>query len=127
MIEDDDDDDDRDEEEAPGKKKAPKIRVLLSTCPPERAEELARHLVENRYAACVNVVPAVQSVYRWEGQVESQAECLLIVKCAKGATKAAAEALRARHPYKVPEIIWLTVKGGLPEYCEWVAANSAGR
>lgn len=119
-----DDDDDEEELEETGKKKVAKIRLILSTCPEDKAEELARHLVEGGHAACVNIVPLVRSVYRWQGRVETQAESLLIAKCAKRAAKAAMEALREKHPYEVPEIIGLTVKGGNPDYFDWVAANS---
>lgn len=125
MIDDDDDDDEeREEAEEKGRKKAGKIRLILSTCPEDKAEELARHLVEGRYAACVNIVPLVRSIYRWQGRVETQAESLLVAKCAKRAAKRAMEALREKHPYEVPEIIGLTVKGGNPDYFDWVSANS---
>jgi periplasmic divalent cation tolerance protein len=110
------------EEEEGGK--AAKIRVLLSTCPQGVAEELARFLVEGRLAACVNIVPQVTSVYRWEGKVQKQAESLLVIKCPKETAKRAVEALVEKHPYDVPEVIVLTVKGGNSGYFDWVRAST---
>ena len=102
------------------KEKEKKIRVLLSTCPQGVAESLARFLVENRHAACVNVVPQVTSIYRWEGQVKQEPESLLVIKSGKKGLKKVIAALVEEHPYDVPEVVVLTVKGGNPDYLDWV-------
>jgi periplasmic divalent cation tolerance protein len=89
------------------------MRVVLCTCPPADAERIARGLVE-RGAACVNIVPGVRSIYRWKGQVCDDAESLLVVKAAQGRVSELQEALKALHPYELPEWVvlspdeWLT-------------------
>lgn len=102
------------------------VIVLLSTLPsPEKAAEVARILVEERLAACVSLVPAVRSIYRWQGAVQDDAETLAILKTTRGR----AEALRARlielHPYEVPEVLALPVDGGHAPYLAWVGAQVA--
>jgi len=99
-----------------------KVRVLLSTCPQAKAEELATFLVESNLAACVNIVPLVTSVYRWEGKLQKEPESLLVVKCPKATAKAAVKRLVEKHPYDVPEVLVLATKGGNPDYLDWVAA-----
>jgi periplasmic divalent cation tolerance protein len=99
--------------------------VLVTTPTPERAAELARALVEERLAACGNVLPGVRSVYRWEGRVQDEHEALLLLKT----TRARFEALRARvlalHPYQVPEIVALPIEAGSAPYLAWIAAETA--
>jgi periplasmic divalent cation tolerance protein len=99
--------------------------VVLVTAPTaERAAELARALVEERLAACGNVVPAIRSIYRWEGKVQDEAEALLVLKT----TRARFDALRARvlalHPYEVPEVVALAVDAGSAPYLAWIAAET---
>jgi periplasmic divalent cation tolerance protein len=100
--------------------------VVLVTAPtPERAAEIARALVEERLAACGNVVPGLRSIYRWEGKVQDEPEALLVLKT----TRARFEALRARvlalHPYQVPEVIALPVEAGSAPYLAWIAGETA--
>lgn len=96
--------------------------VILCNCPPDVAPTIARRVVEEGLAACVNILPGVQSVYRWEGAVCEAAESTLILKTGL----AQADALRARvvalHPYDVPEFIALPVDAArsLPAYLDWV-------
>lgn len=122
-------DEDDDENEGAGKagemegETQAKVRLLLSTCPQGEAESLASFLVESRLAACVNIVPLVTSVYRWEGKLQKEPESLLVIKCPKGAAKAAVKALVERHTYDVPEVIVLAVKGGHPDYLNWVVSS----
>lgn len=96
-------------------------QLILTTCPDaELAERLARSLVESRLAACVNVLPPVQSIYRWQGAVETAEERLLVVK-ARAADYAAVERhIRGMHPYEVPEVIALPIVQGLPAYLAWL-------
>jgi periplasmic divalent cation tolerance protein len=99
--------------------------VVLVTAPTaDRAAEIARAVVEERLAACGNVVPGLRSIYRWEGKIEDEAEALLVLKT----TRDRFEALRARilalHPYQVPEVIALPVEAGSAPYLAWVFAET---
>jgi periplasmic divalent cation tolerance protein len=98
-----------------------KIVVLVTVPSAQVAEQIAVRLVERKLAACVSILPAVQSVYRWEGKVHQETELLLLVK-----TRLALfedhllPAITEIHPYKVPEIIALPIQAGLPNYLEWI-------
>ena len=95
--------------------------VVLSTCDSEeQAKKLARHLVELRLAACVNILPAARSVYRWKDQVEEADECLLVIKTRRELFSALREALVKMHTYEVPEVIALPVVDGSVEYLAWL-------
>ncbi len=96
------------------------IAVLLSTCPVDAAERLARVLVERRLAACVNVVPRVTSFYWWEGELQEDGESLLVIKCPRDGIDTLTTELVAAHPYEVPEVVALDVVGGNSAYFEWV-------
>jgi periplasmic divalent cation tolerance protein len=101
------------------------MRVVLSTAPsPEVALEIARTLVEERLAACVNLVEPVRSVYRWEGAVEEAREVLLVVKTRADRCAALAARVEALHPYALPEVVVLAIEGGSERYLEWVASES---
>ena len=102
------------------------VRVVLVTAPDaEVGERLARALVEERLAACVNLVPGVQSIYRWEGSVRSDSEVLLVVKTTADRTAALAARVEALHPYDVPEVLELPIAGGSPAYLDWVRTESS--
>ena len=102
------------------------VRVVLVTAPDAAtAEALARRLVEERLAACANLVPAVRSIYRWEGEVQDDAEFLLILKTRKARVTALAARVQALHPYDLPEVIALTASGGSAAYLDWVIAESS--
>jgi periplasmic divalent cation tolerance protein len=95
--------------------------LVVSTCPDaETAQRLARALVEQRLAACVNIVGPVTSVYRWRDAVETAGETLLVIKTGADRYDALEDALRAMHPYEVPEIVAVPVQQGLRDYLEWV-------
>jgi len=96
-------------------------RVIFTTCPdPAVAENIARSLVEARLAACVNILPTMQSVYTWRGKTETASEHLLIIK-ARAADYPAIEArIRALHPYELPEIIAVRLTDALPDYLAWL-------
>jgi periplasmic divalent cation tolerance protein len=96
-------------------------RIVLVTAPARRARSLARRLVDARLAACVNLVPRVRSIYRWKGKVEEGSETLLVMKTVAGRVAALEVAVRAHHPYEVPEFLVLRVHGGLPAYLCWMA------
>ncbi len=96
------------------------IRVVFVSIPREEASPFARALVEERLAACVNIVPKMESFYRWEGKVLSDSEALLIVKTTKSRFDALRAYITERHPYDLPEIVALPVSEGLPDYLAWV-------
>jgi len=99
--------------------------LVLTNCPDEEsANTIALALVEERLAACVNILPRVQSIYRWEGAVESATEIPLLIKATAANYSALETAIRDRHPYTVPEIIALPVERGLPAYLDWVATET---
>ena len=103
------------------------ILLVVTNLPSrESAEILARSLVEERLAACVNILPPCRSVYRWKGSVEWADEVPLLIKTTQARYDALAAAIIAHHPYATPEIIALPVTRGLPDYLSWVAAQCAG-
>lgn len=95
--------------------------VVFSTCAsPEEAERIARRLVDERLAACVNVVSPVRSFYRWKGVVEDSAEWLLIIKSTRSLFAPLRATLESAHSYEVPEIVALPVVEGAPNYLSWI-------
>ncbi len=102
------------------------VSVLLFTAPSaEEAARIGKTLVEEGLAACVNVVPAVRSIYRWEGKLCDEGEALGIVKAPKDRVEALTARIQALHGAQVPEVIALDVSGGSRDYLNWVAANSS--
>jgi periplasmic divalent cation tolerance protein len=98
--------------------------VVFSTCASEEeAEKLARTLIEQRLAACVNVIPALRSYYRWEGAIESAAECLLVIKSSQARFASLKAAIEKAHSYEVPEIIALPIVEGSEKYLAWLGAG----
>jgi periplasmic divalent cation tolerance protein len=101
------------------------VLVVLVTAPSaEKAAEIARTLVEERLAACGNVVPGLRSIYRWEGKVQEDAEALLVLKTTRARFEALRDRVLALHPYEVPEVIALTVAAGSAPYLAWIAAET---
>ena len=101
------------------------IRLVFTTLPDaEIAGKLARNLVETRLAACVNILAACRSVYRWQGDAQEDGEIPLIIKTTAELYPALETYLRQQHPYAVPEIVALDVAQGLPEYLNWVAEST---
>jgi periplasmic divalent cation tolerance protein len=101
------------------------VRVCLLTAPDaDTARRVARALVEERLAACVNVVPGVRSIYRWEGAVHEDAELLLVAKTSQDRLAALAERLAVLHPYALPELVAITPSGGSARYLDWVRAET---
>lgn len=100
--------------------------VCFCTCPnPEVAARLARAFVAARHAACVNVLPGLTSVYRWQDQVEQADETLLVIKTTRDAYPGLQAALREQHPYELPELVAVPVDSGLPEYLTWLIDSTA--
>ena len=99
--------------------------ICFCTCPDaDSAERIAPALVAERLAACVNLLPGLRSVYRWQGKLEAAAEVLLLVKTSAEAYPALQERLRQLHPYELPELLAVEAASGLPEYLQWLAAES---
>ena len=96
--------------------------VVLCTCPDDStARKLATEIVRARLAACVNIVPTVRSVYRWEGDVTSDEESLLLIKSTAARYAELERAIVQHHPYDVPEIVQLRIAAGSPSYLAWIA------
>ena len=97
-------------------------RLVLTTCGSvEEARRIAQELIERRLAACVNIVPQIESVYRWQGEVESATEWLLIIKTTADAFEQLRDAIGKLHSYDVPECIEIAVEDGSESYLEWIA------
>jgi len=101
--------------------------LLVITNLPDQAaaEALARMLVDQRVAACVNVLAPCRSVYRWQNAVETAVEVPLLIKTSAERYTDLEAAIRAAHPYELPEIIAVPIERGLPDYLAWVAAETA--
>ena len=100
--------------------------LVITNCPDEEtANAIALAVVEAKLAACVNILPRVQSVYRWQGVVESAVEIPLFIKSTATCYPALEKMIRQRHPYEVPEIIALPISPGLPAYLNWLAAETS--
>jgi periplasmic divalent cation tolerance protein len=96
-------------------------RIVLCTAgSEEEARKIARHLVEQRLAACVNIVPQIESTYRWQGKVESAREWLLLIKTTVERFPDVRDAVRELHSYEVPECISINVEDGSAAYLEWI-------
>jgi periplasmic divalent cation tolerance protein len=101
-----------------------KVLIALSTFPDaETARRISNQLVSERFAACANILPPVESIYRWKEKIESGNETLVLFKLSEDRQSAFQEKLRSLHPYDVPEIIFVPIASGSPEYLQWVNEN----
>ena len=101
------------------------VLMVLTNMPNETmANAVARILVEDRLAACVNVLPGVRSVYQWQGAVEEATEVTMLIKTAQSRYPELEAAIRSAHPYDVPEIIAIPLVAGFPAYMEWVISET---
>jgi len=101
------------------------VSVIYATTPTiAQARTIARELVKEKLAACVQIIPTVESFYRWEGTIEETDECALLVKTSQKNIQKAIRKIRDLHPYEVPEIIVFPPVGGLKEYLEYVNAET---
>ena len=100
------------------------FQIVLSTCADrEQAERIAHRLVDQHLAACVNILPGVQSIYRWQGAVESAAEVLLLIKTSGARSQDVQSTIASLHSYEVPEFLILPVLGGSDAYLAWLGAS----
>lgn len=102
------------------------LQIVLCTVPDRGcAEQIARTLVAESLAACVNIVPEITSVYRWKGNIENDPELLLIIKTGGAVFAALRDRIQALHPYELPEVIAVPVTDGLPAYLDWMTTACA--
>jgi periplasmic divalent cation tolerance protein len=100
-------------------------RIILTTAgSQEEARKIAKALVERKLAACVNIVPRIESVYRWQGKVETAEEWLLLIKTQAELFERVRGALKELHSYELPECVMLEVSAGSEEYLQWIAENT---
>jgi periplasmic divalent cation tolerance protein len=103
------------------------ISVVLASVPDaEVGRRLARALLQERLIACANVVPGVTSLYRWDGEVQEDDECLLVMKTGSGLVPRLVARIPELHPYELPEVLALRVADGLPAYRRWVLDETGG-
>ncbi len=103
--------------------------ILLALCTfpnPETARGISRQLVTEKFAACANIIPAIESIYRWKEKIETSSESLVLFKLSKARQAMFQEKVRALHPYEVPEILFIGIDGGSADYLRWVAESCAG-
>jgi len=99
--------------------------VVLVTCPSQKVGERIGHaLVEERLAACVNVIPGLRSIYRWEGKMHRDPEVLLVIKTRRARLAALTRRVKALHSYSLPEVIALPLAGGSSRYLDWVRKST---
>lgn len=99
-------------------------RLVLSTAGSEdEARKIAHHLIERQLAACVNIVPQIESIYRWQGKVESSREWLLVIKTTAARFEDVQKAIRALHSYDLPECVAIAIDDGSPDYLEWIGQS----
>jgi periplasmic divalent cation tolerance protein len=100
-------------------------RIILTTAgSQEEAVKIAHALVERRLAACVNIVPRIESVYRWQGKVETSQEWLLLIKTQAELFERVRDAVKELHSYELPECVMLEVTAGSQKYLDWIAENT---
>lgn len=95
--------------------------IIYSACPSQQiAMDLASTLVEKKLVACVNIIPAVKSVYIWQGQTKNHEEALLIMKTQRDRFNAISEYINKEHPYELPEVVAVSISDGSPPYLSWI-------
>ncbi len=102
--------------------------IVLCTVPSrETGMEIADDLVTGEYAACVNIIPGLTSIYRWKGDICKDNELLLIIKSRKSLFDTISSRIKALHPYEVPEIIYYDISGGNEPYIQWLFQSTGAR
>jgi periplasmic divalent cation tolerance protein len=100
-------------------------RIVFTTAGSEQeARKIAHAVVEQRLAACVNILPRIESVYRWQGRIENATEWLLIIKTQAAAFERLRNAIQELHSYDLPECVMLAVDAGSKEYLDWIIGNT---
>lgn len=101
-------------------KKNGEIILVQVSCPPDQADSISLDLLESGLASCINVIPLVKSFYRWKGKLQQDNESLLLIKCSADSYRLLEKHILDIHPYELPEIIIVSVSGGLTDYLDWV-------
>lgn len=102
----------------------PNYYIALTTCPnPDIANQLALGIVEQQLAACVNIFPAIQSIYQWQGKIEQENESLLVIKTLQQQLAELESFIQKQHPYEVPEFITIPIESGSKAYLDWITAS----
>jgi periplasmic divalent cation tolerance protein len=99
------------------------IIILSTTGSEDEASKIAEHLVSNRLAACVNIIPSITSVYRWKGEMNIDREILMIIKTDASRFEEIKSAVRNLHSYETPELIAIPIQQGLQQYLDWIAES----
>jgi periplasmic divalent cation tolerance protein len=95
--------------------------MVYCTCPDDdTAQQLAELVVGKQLAACVNIITGIQSVFAWQGKIETDDEALLLIKTTDAAFEELQTTLQEQHPYELPEIVAVSISGGLPGYLDWI-------
>lgn len=103
---------------------AEEVLLAFSTFPDaETARRIAHALISEKLAACANIIPTMNSIYRWKGKIETGDETIVFFKTTQDRYDAFQEKLRSLHPYEIPEIICVTIDKGLPDYLRWVVES----
>lgn len=98
--------------------------LVLCTCPDEEtATSIAENVVAQNLAACINIIPAIKSIYHWQGNVESAQESLMLIKTQKDKFDSLSNTITTMHPYETPEVISVDMSNGLPEYLKWLSST----
>lgn len=100
--------------------------MYVTTDDIEQARTIARSIVEQRLAACANIIPSMESVYWWDGEMQSASECIVIFKTRRALIDALTDAVKAIHTYETPCIVALPIIAGSPAYLQWVADETIG-
>jgi periplasmic divalent cation tolerance protein len=100
-----------------------KIIAITHTGSPEEARTIARALVERKLAAAVNIIVGVESTYWWKGNIETAAECTLLIKSTRTNFEAICDAIRELHSYELPECVAISIESGSPQYLTWIAES----
>jgi periplasmic divalent cation tolerance protein len=99
------------------------IIILSTTGSEDEASKIAEHLVSNRLAACVNIIPSITSVYRWKGEMNSDREILMVIKTDASRFEEIKTAVRNMHSYETPELIAISIQQGLQQYLDWISES----
>ena len=100
------------------------FRVVMVTIPKDKAEELSQKIIVSGMAACVNIVDNVKSIYKWKGELKSETESIMFIKTATKKVENLIQSIKENHPYKIPEIISLTISEGNPDYLNWIDSET---
>jgi periplasmic divalent cation tolerance protein len=100
------------------------LLILTNLPDAQSAQTVARKLVESKLTACINILPAVQAIYRWKGAIEEATEVTLMIKTTRARYAELECMIKEMHPYEVPEIIGLPILAGLPNYLAWIAQET---